>query len=60
MRLALGPHARTVSRGDRAGNNPKEAAMPDEYTLRLEASGEVAPAQPDPEAADTEHEEAEQ
>jgi hypothetical protein len=34
--------------------------MPDEYVLRLEASGEVTPAQPDPEPVDPETEEAEQ
>jgi hypothetical protein len=28
-------------------NISQEAAMPDEYVLRLEASGEVAPARPD-------------
>ena len=30
--------------------------MPDEYVLRLEASGEVTPAQPDAPEADTEPE----
>ena len=34
--------------------------MPDEYVLRLEASGEVTPAQPDPDAIEPEPEEAEQ
>ena len=34
--------------------------MPDEYVLRLEASGEVTPAQPDTAEPDTEPEEAEQ
>lgn len=35
--------------------------MPDEYLLRLEASGEVTPAQPDTDAAaEVETEEAEQ
>jgi hypothetical protein len=34
--------------------------MPDEYVLRLEASGEVTPAQPDVDATEPETEEAEQ
>jgi hypothetical protein len=34
--------------------------MPDEYVLRLEASGEVTPAQPDNDAAEPEPEEDEQ
>jgi hypothetical protein len=34
--------------------------MPDEYMLRLEASGEVAPAQPDADASKPDPEEAEQ
>lgn len=43
-------------------NTPKEAAMPEEYVLRLEASGEVTSAQPDASEPDTEpeSEEAEQ
>lgn len=38
----------------------EEAAMPEEYTLRLEASGEVTPAQPDTDIVEPEPEEAEQ
>jgi hypothetical protein len=34
--------------------------MPDEYVLRLEASGEVTPAQPETNAVEPEAEEAEQ
>lgn len=34
--------------------------MPDEYMLRLEASGEVTTAQPDNDTTDTEPEEAEE
>ena len=34
--------------------------MPDEYVLRLEASGEVTPAQPDDETTEPEPEEAEE
>ncbi|GAA1888184.1 hypothetical protein GCM10009837_07540 [Streptomyces durmitorensis] len=53
------PH-RWTSPTSKAGPGTKEAAMPDEYALWLEASGEVTTAQPDTDdSAEPEPEESE-